>query len=480
MRILNLVPPALLCLLATNATFAQNASLPDEAAKALRRATDFFTTKVSAHGGYLWRYSADLSKREGEGRAGAETVWVQPPGTPSVGIALLEAYELTGDKHYLEAARAAGECLVRGQLRSGGWDYRIEFDPDERQRYAYRVDPDRPKARNTTTLDDNTTQEALRFLMRLDKALGFKDESIHEAATFALASLLKAQYPNGAWPQRFDGPPDADKHPVKKASYPDAWPREFPGADYRGYYTFNDTSIADMIDVMFLAGRIYGDKKYRDSAEKAGSFILLVQMPDPQPAWAQQYNVDMHPAWARKFEPPAVTGGESQGVMRTLLRLYRETGNEKYLEPLPPAIDYLRRSQLDDGRLARFYELKTNRPLYFTRQYELTYKDDDLPTHYGFKVGHSLDSIEREYDRLGKLPPDQLNPPAESSPPKLTRSLEAHARSVIDALDEEGRWLDDGELSYQGDDDSTRRIIDSRTFIRNIGTLSRYLAAARG
>src|SRR3954470_19083766 len=81
------------------------------------------------------------------------------------------------------------------------------------------------------------------------------------------------------------------------------------------------------------------------------------------PAWAQQYDADMHPAWARRFEPPAVTGGESHGAMRILLRVYRETGDARYLEPIPRALAYLRRSRLPDGRLARFYELETNRPL---------------------------------------------------------------------------------------------------------------------
>ena len=46
--------------------------------------------------------------REGEGRANETTVWVQPPGTPSIGMAFLDAYEATGDPTYLEAARRAG------------------------------------------------------------------------------------------------------------------------------------------------------------------------------------------------------------------------------------------------------------------------------------------------------------------------------------------------------------------------------------
>lgn len=459
---------------------SDEAAVRQGVAGALRRAADFFRTQVATEGGYLWRYSEDLARREGEGRASASTVWVQPPGTPSVGIAFLDAYHATGDKYYLEAARQAGLCLVRGQLRSGGWDYRIEFDPQRRQRYAYRVDPpsEGSRQRNTSTLDDNTTQAALRLLMRLDKTLDFDDAKIHEAAQFGLSALLSVQYPNGAWPQRFERPPNAREHPVNKASYPESWSRIFPGRGYSGDYTFNDNAIGDVIEVMFEARRTYGAEEYRASAERCGDFILLAQMPQPQPAWAQQYDADMHPAWARKFEPPAVTGGESQGVLRTLLQVYRETGDKKYLEPIPRAIAYFRRSRLPDGRLARFYELKTNKPLYFTRKYELTYNDDDTPTHYSFKAGNGIDSIERAYQQLLKLDPKQLQPPPSTVRTKPSQSQMRQVRSVIAALDGQGRWVEDGRLRYHGADDPTRRVIDCRTFIQNVRILSAYLAAS--
>ena len=462
---------------------AEEAPLRRQAAAALRKATDFFTTRVATEGGYLWRYSEDLAGREGEGRASATTVWVQPPGTPSVGMAFLDAYHATKDPVCLEAARRAGYCLVRGQLRSGGWDYRIEFDPKRHGRHAYRAEgpADGKRQRNTSTLDDNTTQAALRLLMRLDKTLEFKDARIHEASEYALAKLLEVQYPIGAWPQRFDAPPDREKHPVKKASYPESWSRTYPRASYSGFYTFNDNAIGDAIDVMFEAARTYGDPKYRAAAERAGEFILLAQMPEPQPAWAQQYDPEMHPAWARKFEPPSITGGESQGVMRTLLELYRQTGKPKYLEPIPRAIAYFRRSLLEDGRLARFYELKTNRPLYFTRKYEMTYSDADMPTHYAFKVGQGLDRIEREHDRLRKLGPEELSrrrSGAAKPPGRPSKALVRQVKAVIAALDEKGRWVEDGRLKYHGDDDPARRVIDCRTFIGNVGILSRYLASA--
>ncbi|MBW3595821.1 MAG: hypothetical protein KY475_00945 [Planctomycetes bacterium] len=312
----------------------------------------FFDESVSIEGAYLWRYSADLAHREGEGEASRTTAWVQPPGTPSVGMAILDVYRWTGDSEYLDAARRTAQALVRGQLMSGGWDYRIEFDPKDRRRYAYRVDHphgDASGLRNTTTLDDDTTQSALRFLMQVDQALEFRDEAIHEAARYALDRLLAAQYPGGAWPQRFEAPSDPAKHPVVKANYPASWPREYPGADYRGYYTLNDNTLADMIATMFEAWDVYGDDRYRAAAEKGGDFLILAQMPDPQPAWAQQYNARMQPAWARKFEPASITGGESQGALAILLDLYRRTGEERFLTPIPRAVAYLKDSQLPKG-----------------------------------------------------------------------------------------------------------------------------------
>ena len=79
--------------------------------------------------------------------------------------------------------------------------------------------------------------------------------------------------------------------------------------------------------------------------------------------------------------------------------IYQQTGKPKYLSPLPKAIAYYRSSLLPDGKLARFYELKTNTPLYFTSDYVLTYSDDDMPTHYEFKTVNRLDGIEEEYER---------------------------------------------------------------------------------
>ncbi len=462
----------------------------DQAAAALRRGVGFFREHVAVEGIYLWQYSEDLSKREGETQATATQGWVQPPGTPAVGLALLAAWQATSNSYYLDAARETARGLTRGQLRSGGWTYSIGFAPDERRKFAYR-DGGGAAGRNVTTLDDDTTQAALRFLMRTDQALRFQDAQIHEAVEYALTSLVKAQYPNGAWPQGYDQFPDPEKFPVKPASPPATWSRVWPGSrQYWLQYTLNDNALATTIETLFEAERVYVRADYagrnfnqlaarcRAAAEQAGDFLLLAQMPEPQPAWAQQYDFDMHPAWARKFEPPSVTGGESQDVLRMLLTLYAETGRRKYLEPVPRALAYLRRSRLPDGRLARFYEMGSNKPLYFTRDYTLTHDDANMPTHYSFKVTDDTDAIAREYELVKNRPPGEKKK-STAPPPKATVNLLAEVKSVIAAQDARGRWVEAGRLRTHGANDPAPRVIRSATFNRNVETLSRYLAATR-
>lgn len=485
---MNMCCALIACCLVLDASAAEQ-GLREQAKAALRRGVEFFRSDVAVQGTYLWQYSEDLAKREGEGKATDTQGWVQPPGTPAVGLAFLAAWQATSNVYYLEAARETARGLVRGQLRSGGWTYVIDFSPEGRRRAAYREGG--RDGRNVTTLDDDTTQCALRFLVQTDQALRFQDTTIRESIEYALNALLKAQYPNGAWPQGFEQPPDPDKFPVKKTGYPESWSRTWPGSgQYWFRYTLNDNSLATTVETLFEAGRVYGDAaaganfnqlaaRCRAAAAKAGDFLLLAQMPEPQPAWAQQYDFEMHPAWARKFEPPAVTGGESQGVLRTLLTLYSETGDRKYLAPVPPALGYFRRSRLPNGRLARFYELRSNKPLYFTKDYVLTYDDSDAPTHYAFEVADWTGEVAKEYERVRSLAKEEWKPVTSVRSHRAMPGLVAQVKSVIAAQDARGRWVEEGSLHYHGANDRTARVIRCATFNRNVEILSRYLASTR-
>ncbi len=478
----------------TGATATAQIPTRQKAVAALAKAVQFFHTEVASHGGYVWKYSDDLVHRQGEGLADENTIWVQPPGTPAVGLALMDAYGATGDRAALDAARDAAQALVQGQLHSGGWNYSVTFDHERRREFNYRqppskgkpdvrIDPSEPGGwdvwrqrrykSNMTLLDDDTTQSALRLLMRVDEALEFRDAAIHEATAFGLASVRKAQYPVGAWSHNYDrfprAAPDADYYPVKAASFPETWSRTWTKR-FAGCYMLNDRITLDAIKTMLDAHRIYGNQEYRDAALRGGDFLLRAQMPAPQRAWAQQYDRQMQPVWDRPFEPPAISGFESQDAIDTLRLLYERTAEKKYLVAAQEALKYLRSVQLPDGKLARFYELKTSRPLYFTKDYKVTYDRGQMPEHYALIVDSRLDAIA---DRLQRVASDAAVTPA----PRVAGDLAADVRRIIDSMDPRGAWLEPGWVRNSDGKKVTPAagIINSQTFIDNVSTLCRYL-----
>ncbi len=442
--------------------------LPEQAVAAMRKAAGFFHDKAALRGGYVYYYSPDLAQRRGEGRATPTQIWVQPPGTPSVGLAYLQAFAATGDVFYREAARAAASALIYGQLASGGWTHVVDFDPASKSGAQYRNGKSRGK--NYSTFDDGSSQTALRLLMQTDRALGFAQRDIHEAAELARGAVLAAQFPSGGFPQGWTGPVAA--HPPVKASYPDYdWRTENRIKDYWDLPTLNDGLCGQMARALAEGAEIYRDAQCRAALAKLGDFLLLAQMPEPQPAWAQQYDTKMRPVWARKFEPPAIASRESLDALDALIRIHRVTGDAKYLEPAPRALAYLKRSLLPDGQLSRYYELKTNQPLYMTRDYRLTNDDTQLPQHYGWKDESRIAEVEAAFLAAKNKTP-LTEPPAD----------DAAIRKIIADLDAEGRWISiykDQRLIGQPKFKPGETFIASEVFAKNLETLSGYVARTR-
>ncbi|MBA2114404.1 pectate lyase [Bremerella alba] len=463
-----------ICLLSHSLSAADGDPTAAEVLVAMKKAATYYHDQVAVHGGYVYFYSPDLTQRFGEGTASPDQIWVQPPGTPTVGMTYLAAYNATTDAFYLNAATETAEALIYGQLNSGGWTNCIDFDPQGQRTAQYRNG--KGKGKNNSSLDDDQTQSAIRFLMRVDKAYDFKNEIIHQAVTTALDALLAAQFANGAFPQVWAEPVDQSL-PIQPASFPKYdWKTEGRVKNYWNMYTLNDDLAGSVSAVLREAYDTYGDQRYLASLKKLGDFLILAQLPSPQPAWAQQYNYDMNPIWARKFEPAAVAGRESQDAIETLLLIYDVTRDKKYLEPVPKAVKYLEASMLPDGQLARYYELQTNRPLYMNRNgkdYFLTYDDKNLPDHYGWKTGQKLEHLKNEYRKLisspksrrasRKVSPDQVKP-------------------ILASLDDQGRWITTFEEEKLVGDQRFRpgdQYISSQTFAKNIEALSGYLKSSR-
>jgi hypothetical protein len=307
--------------------------------------------------------------------------------------------------------------------------------------------------------------------MRADEALGFKDAPLHEAAQFGLNALLQAQFPNGAFPQVWSGP--SAPQPIASAKYPDYdWRTENRIKEYWNLYTLNDDVCSYVLDTLLTGWEVYKDERCRAAAIRLGDFLVLAQMPAPQPAWAQHYDYQMRPVWARRFEPPGVCGRESQDAISVLMKVYQLTGNEKYLEPVPRALAYLKTCVLPDGQLARYYELQTNKPLYMTQKYELTYDDSRVPDHYGWKTASQVGEIEKEFASL-----KSTAKPA--SAPRKAPPRESEVQEILRQLDDQGRWISQyngerlvGQPKYRPGE----AYIASAVFSRNLETLARFVA----
>ena len=122
--------PGVASCVATIAPYAQAVAATPSATQilaAMKRATIFMVDKVSTDGGYVWTYLPDRSRRWGELEARATQIWIQPPGTATMGHLFLDAYHATGDEYYYRAARRSAGALIRAQHPSGGWNYLVDF-----------------------------------------------------------------------------------------------------------------------------------------------------------------------------------------------------------------------------------------------------------------------------------------------------------------------------------------------------------------
>lgn len=452
--------------------------LPDPAkvASAMRKANDFYVSKLASHGGYASSWKPDRSLAMVEGKESETIISIQPPGTGTIGLAMLRAYQATGDEAFLAGARGAAKALIDCQLESGGWPADFDFKGKDPEKWWLRQEvlagtTEKGKQSNSSTLDDNKTQSALLFLLELahDPA-GRDDTELNEAVIYAFDHLLAAQTKIGSWPQQFSEAAPADGI-VKKAVIPSEWPRQWPDEKYSGFHTLNDGNLHKIVELVLLAHQLTGEARYLDAAKRCGDFLLLAQFEGDQPVWAQQYNTEMVPVWARKFEPPALSSTESLGACFTLFEIWLATGEEKYRSTIPAALDWLEKAKLPNDRWSRFYEFETNKPLYCVAEtYELTYDDSNLPTHYGFQPEYGGDKIERLRESLAnpreELLSSRKDPETAERWAKAARSLRGKVESALDSQNEDGIWIDDDEISGE-------------LFVKHVNAMSAYVKAAK-
>jgi hypothetical protein len=406
---------AALTALAATPVFAQGT--PDRAAilATMKRATAFMTDEVAVGGGYVWNVLPDFSRRWGELEASPTMIWVQPPGTATVGHAFLDAYHATGDEQFYDAAKSAADALIAGQHPRGGWNYVIDTAGeaslrkwyDEVGGNAWRLEEFQHYYGNAT-FDDAGTAEASQLLLRV--YLEKRERQYRAPLDKAIQFVLDAQYPNGGWPQRFPFVESGGLH---------------GNPDYTPYITFNDDVAGENIEFLLYCHQALGsnDRRLVDSIQRGMDIFIATQQPMPQPAWGLQHFPDtLKPAPARTIEPQAFATHTTATNIRSMIGFYKLTGDRKYLERLPEALDWLDQVKTPQNLIApgrthpTFILEGSNTPVYIHRRGSNIrnghyYADDNpnnLIVHYGSFRNLDTAAIRREYEEAAAMDPAAL------------------------------------------------------------------------
>lgn len=305
--------------------------LDEQVLKTMKTATQFMMDKVSYKGGFVWNYLPDMSRSWGEMEAKRTMVWIQPPGTPSVGHLLLDVYHATGDEYYYDAAKKVANALIWGQLECGGWNYVFDFAGENSLKEWYdtvgkngwRLEEFQHYYGNAT-YDDAGTMEAAKFLLRM--YVEKNDPTFRPALEKCIRFVLESQYPVGGWPQR----------------YPLMYDHPFQGkADYSSFITLNDDVIPDATEFLIQCYQSMGLQGIKEPIMRAMYLMISLQQGEPYAGWADQYTVDdLKPAHARSYEPCSVNTGTTVRLIHLMLDYYKLTADTRFLSGIPAAIRF--------------------------------------------------------------------------------------------------------------------------------------------
>jgi PelA/Pel-15E family pectate lyase len=385
-----------------------------QALATMKTATRFMVDRVAYKGGYVWSYLPDFSRRFGEMEAYPTMIWIQPPGTATMGHVFLDAYHATGDDYYYQAARKAADALIGAQHPAGGWNYLHDFAGEASMKKWYdtigkngwRLEEFQHYYGNAT-FDDAGTSESSQFLLRM--YLEKKDPALKPPLEKAIRFVLDSQYPNGGWPQRF---PKA-KEAFSKAGRP----------DYTGYITFNDDVAGENIEFLLMVYQTLGDERVVPAIRRAMDSFLITQQPAPQAGWGLQHRVDdLKPAGARSYEPEALATHTTANNVQQLMLFYRLTGDRKYLARIPEALDWLDSVRLPDNLVNRgrayptFVQIGTNRPLFVHRrgsnvvngEYYVDENPQKTLAHYSSFRAVDVPKLRAQYQELLATPAEEV------------------------------------------------------------------------
>ena len=311
-----------------------------------------------------------------------------------------------------EAARIADQ-VVLFQKENGGWEKNIDMAAMLTEKQKTELAGKRSDT-SGTTIDNRTSFTQVAFLGKIITASLLKTSppnnlpKYKEAFNKGVDYLLASQYENGGFPQYY---------PLKKGYYT--------------HITFNDDAMIGVLRVLREIARMADDYKFVDeprrvraeaAVSKAIPLILKLQVviDNNKTVWVQQYDENtLQPAWARKFEPPCLTAGESVGIVRFLMA---EKPTPEIREAIESAVDWYQKNKLTGIRWertngenavikdkaappiwARFYEISTMKPIFLGRDSVIRYDVSEIEAErrngYAWYVTEPNELLNKDYPK---------------------------------------------------------------------------------
>lgn len=314
---------------------------------------------------------------------------------------------------------SVAERMLVYQRAVGGWpkavnEVKLDYHRSLSATEAKNILAD--SAHNDATFDNEATSREIRYLLKAYQQT--KNTAYLKAAEKGIAYCLRAQNANGGWPQYF---PDASL--------------------YRAQITYNDNAMINVLNILADIVEKKNDLELVDpvfiqpsaiAIEKAITCILKTQIKvnGKLTAWCAQYNpVTLVPEMARKYELVSLSGNESVGIIRFLMRIQKpslqiqqavqaavewlnlvQIKGFKYVDIEDPSLPKGRdRVLLPDSNAvvwARFYEIGTNRPMFSGRnsikKYAVSEIEHERRIGYGWYGTWPSSILESEYTEWKK------------------------------------------------------------------------------
>ena len=301
-----------------------------------------------------------------------------------------------------EEGRRTADNVLTWQTPHGGW-------PKVRDTASKPFDGKREDLH--ATFDNGATIDELRFLARAFRATN--ETRYQQAFLKGLTHILEAQYPNGGWPQYY---------PL--------------GKGYHRHITYNDNVMSRILgllrDISETSDYEFLKTEHRPKVEAAvtkGIDCILqtqIRQDGKLTAWCAQHDEKtLQPAWARSYEPPSISGGESVRVVRFLMSIEKPT--PEIVNAIEGAVAWFRTVAIHGIRLdeftnaegkndkrvvkdpdagplwARFYEIGTNRPIFLDRDSVVRYAFSEIGqerrTGYAYYGNWAATLLKDEYPR---------------------------------------------------------------------------------